>query len=114
MLPKDLQLPPDIIIEPPHLRQGQFWYKTAEPEGSPMVIEIMAVNPISYQYWEWLPTVRGMKHSVGRMIEWEAPDIEEGSEEWKMSQHSGNGQLTHRLLMGNRKGFGRHRWCRTI
>ena len=39
VLPQDLQLPPDIIIEPPHLRQGQFWYKTADPEGSPMVIE---------------------------------------------------------------------------
>ena len=85
VLPDDLQLPPNIIIEPPHLRQGQFWYKTADPEGPPMVIEIMAVNPISYQYREWLPTVRGMRHAVGRMVEWEAPDIEEGSEEWHMS-----------------------------
>ena len=25
-----------------------------------------------------------------------------------------NGQLTHRLLMGDRKGFGRNRWCRMI
>ena len=109
VLPQDLQLPPDIIIEPPHLRQGQFWYKTADPEGSPMVIEIMAVTPISYQDREWLPTVRGMRHAVGRMVEWEAPDIEEGYEEWHMSHHYDNEQLTHRLLMGDRKGFGRHR-----
>ena len=94
-LPPDLQLPPNIVIEPPHLRQGQFCHKTAEPEGSPMVIEIMSVNPISYQYREWLPTVRGMRHAVGRMVEWEAPDIEEGSEGWNMSQHYDNGQLTH-------------------
>ena len=55
-----------------------------------------------------------MRHAVGRMVEWEAPDIEKGSKEWNMSQHYNNGQLTHRLLMGDRKGFGRHRWCRTI
>ena len=73
-----------------------------------MVIEIMAVNPISYQFREWLPTVRGMRHAVGRMVEWAAPDIEEGSEEWHMSHHYDNKQLTHRLLMGDRKGFGRH------
>ena len=114
VLPQDLQLPLDIIIEPPQLRQGQFWYKTMDPERSPMVIEIMAVTPNSYQYREWLPTVRGMRHAVGRMVEWEAPDIEAGSEEWHMSHHYDNGQLTHRLLMGDRKGFGRHRWCRTI
>ena len=69
VLPHDLQLPPDIIIEPPHLRQSQFWYKTADLECSPMVIEIMAVNLISYQYREWLPTVRGMRHAIGRMVE---------------------------------------------
>ena len=84
VLPEDLQLPPVIIIDPPHLRQGKFWYKTADPEGPPMVIEIMAVNPVSYQFWEWLPTVRGMRHAVGRMVEWEAPVIEEGSEECKI------------------------------
>ena len=55
-----------------------------------------------------------MRHAVGRMGEWEAPDIEEGSEEWNMSHHYDNGQLTHRLRMGARKGFGRHRWCRMI
>ena len=47
----------------------------------------MAVNSISYQYRELLPTVRGKRHAVGRMVVWEAPDIEEGSEEWNMSQH---------------------------
>ena len=31
-----------------------------------------------------------------------------------MSQHTDNGQLTYRLLMGDRKGFGRRRWCRMI
>jgi len=102
------------MIEPPHLRQGQFWYKTTDPERSLMVIEIMNVTPVSYQYREWLPTVRGMRHAVGRMVEWEAPDIETGSEEWHTSHHYDNEQLTHRLLMGDRKGFGRHRWCRTI
>ena len=55
-----------------------------------------------------------MRHAVGRMVEWEAPDIEEGSEEWHMSHHYDNEQLTHRLLMGDRKGFRRHRWCGTI
>jgi len=114
ILPQDLQLPLDIMIEPPHLRQGQFWYKTTDPERSLMVIEIMNVTPVSYQYREWLPTVRGMRHAVGRMVEWEAPDIETGSEEWHTSHHYDNEQLTHRLLMGDRKGFGRHRWCRTI
>ena len=74
----------------------------------------MAVTPINYQYREWLPTVRGMRHVVGLMVEWEAPDIEKGSEKWNMSQHYDNGQLTHRLLIGDRKRFGRHRWCRTI
>ena len=39
VLPEDLQLPPDMIIEPPHLRQGQFWYKTADPAGSPMALK---------------------------------------------------------------------------
>ena len=68
VLPKDLQLPLDMAIESPHLRQGQFWYKTADPECSPLVIEIMAVNSISYQYREWLPTVRGMRHAVERMV----------------------------------------------
>ena len=73
----------------------------------------MAVTHISYQYREWLPTVRGMRHAIGRMVEWEAPDIEESSEVWNMSPHD-HGQLTHRLLMGDRKGFGRNRWCRMI
>ena len=77
-----------------------------------MVIEIMAVTPINYQYREWLPTVRGMRHAV-RMVEWEAPDIEESSEVWNITPHD-NGQLTHRLLMGDCKGFGRNRWCRMI
>ena len=31
-----------------------------------------------------------------------------------MSQHSDNGQLTHCLLIGYRKEFGRRRWCRMI
>ena len=101
-------------IEPPHLRPGQFWYKTVDIAGPPLVIEIMAVDAISYQYREWLPTVQGMRHAVGRMVEWEAPFIDAGSEEWKISPHTDNGQLTHRLLMGDRKGFGRRRWCRMI
>ena len=55
-----------------------------------------------------------MRHAVGRMVEWEATRIDEGSEEWERSQYTDNGQLTHRLLMGDRKGFGRRRWCRMI
>ena len=90
------------------------WYKTVDLERPPLVIEIMAVNTTSYQYREWLPTVQGMRHAVGRMVEWEAPTLDAGLEEWKMSHNSDNGQLTHRLLMGDRKGFGRQRWCRTI
>ena len=31
-----------------------------------------------------------------------------------MSQRTDNGQLTYRLLMGDRKGFGRRRRCRMI
>jgi hypothetical protein len=55
-----------------------------------------------------------MRHAVARMVEWEAPPIDEGSEEWKISQHTDNGQLTHRLLMGDRKEIGWRRWCRMI
>jgi hypothetical protein len=92
-------------IETRPLRQGQFWYKTVDLERLPLIVKIMAVNATSYQYREWLPTVQGMRHAVGRMVEWEAPTIDEGLEEWRISQHSDNGQLTHRLLMGERKGF---------
>ena len=53
-----------------------------------MVIEKMAVTSINYQSREWLPTVRGMRHAVDRMVEWEAPDIEESSEEWNTSHAS--------------------------
>ena len=65
VLPPDLHLPMDITIEPPHLRQGQFGYKATDQDGSLMVIEIMAVMHSSYQYREWLPTVRGMRHAIG-------------------------------------------------
>ena len=60
LLPQALQLPTDMEIEPPQLRQGQFWYKTVDIAGPPLVIEIMAVDATSYQYREWLPTVQGM------------------------------------------------------
>jgi hypothetical protein len=114
LLPQDLQLPIDIEIERPHMRPGQFWYKTVDIAGPPLVIEIMAVDAISYQYREWLPTVQGIRNAVGRMVEWEAPPIDEGLEEWKISQRTDIVQLTHRLLTGDRKGFGRRRWCRMI
>ena len=52
--------------------------------------------------------------AVGRQVEWEAPRIDSRSEEWAETTYSDNEQLTHRLLMGDRKGFGRQRWCRTI
>jgi hypothetical protein len=72
-------------IEPPYLRQGRFWYKTVDIKRPPLVIEIMAVNETSYQYREWSPTVQGMRNAVGRRVEFEAPTIDEGSEEWKMA-----------------------------
>jgi hypothetical protein len=98
LLPLDLQLPSDMEIEPPHLRQGRFWYKTVDIAGPPLFIKIMTVDATSYQYREWLPTVQGMRHAVCRMVEWEAPLIDAGSEEWEISQHTDNGQLTHRVL----------------
>ena len=59
-------------ILPPSLQQGQFWYKTDEADQTLQVIEIMEVTPEMYHYREWRPTVQGMRHAVGRQVEWAA------------------------------------------
>ena len=73
------------------------------------VIEIMEVQETRYQYRVWLDAVPGMRHAVGRLVVWEAPQINVRSEEWGMARLVDTKQLTHRLLMGERKGFGRRR-----
>jgi hypothetical protein len=55
-----------------------------------------------------------MRHAVGRLVVWEAPQINIRSVEWGVAKLEGTNQLTHRLLMGERKGFVRRRWSRTI
>jgi hypothetical protein len=55
-----------------------------------------------------------MRHAVGRSVVWEAPQISVCSEEWVMARLADTDQLTHRLLMGKRKGFGRQRWSCNI
>jgi hypothetical protein len=64
-------------ILPPFLQQGQFWYKTDEADQTLQVIEIMEVTPETYHYREWRPTVQGMRHAVGRQVEW-AASLSEG------------------------------------
>jgi hypothetical protein len=51
----------------------------------------MAVNETNYQYREWLPMIQGIRNAVGRQVEWEAPNIDEGSEEWMIAPYSDNG-----------------------
>ena len=109
-----LTLPPGLTIEPPLLRQGQFWYRTDCLNGITTVIEIMSVSPTQYQYREWSPTVQGMRNEIGRQVEWTAVDIATQAEKWSEGQVHQLGNLTHRLLMGERSGFGSNRWCRTI
>ena len=43
-----------------------------------------------------------------------AADIATQAEQWSEGQMHQLGNLTHRLLMGERSGFGSNRWCRTI
>ena len=78
------------------------------------VIEIMEVQETGYQYRVWHDAVPGMRHAVGRSVVWEAPQINVRSEEWGMARLVDTKQLTHRLLMSERKGFGRQHWSRTI
>ena len=42
----------------------------------------MEVTAEEYHYREWRPTVQGMRHAVGRKVEWTAPSIEVQSERW--------------------------------
>ena len=58
----------------------------------------MEVQETGYQYRVWHDAVPGMRH---------APQINVSSEEWGMARLVDTKQLTHRLLMGERKGFGR-------
>jgi hypothetical protein len=114
VLPPGLHVPGNMEIEPPYLRQGRFWYKAVAADSMIQVIEIMEVQETRYQYRVWHDAVPGMRHAVGRSVVWEAPQINVSSEEWGMARLVDTNQLTHRLLMGERKGFGRRRWSRTI
>jgi len=82
VLPPGLHVPGNMAIEPPYLRQGQFWYKAGAVDGMIQVIEIMEVQETRYQYRVWLDAVPGMRHAVGRLVVWEAPQINVRSEEW--------------------------------
>ena len=55
-----------------------------------------------------------MRHAVGRQVEWAAPSIEVQSERWRTQGQHTMSNLTHRVLMGARTGFGQNRWSRTI
>ena len=101
-------------ILPPLIQQGHFWYKTDETGQTLQVIEIMEVKAEEYHYREWHPTVQGMRHAVGRQVEWAAPSSEEQSERWRTQGQHTMSNLTHRVLMGARTGFGQNRWSRTI
>ena len=107
-------LPTDMEILPPILQQGQFWYKTNDFNQPPQVIEIMEVTSEAYHYRVWRPTVQGMRHAVGRQVEWTAPSITAQSERWSIQGQPTVCSLTHRVLLGARKGFGQNRWSRTI
>jgi hypothetical protein len=74
----------------------------------------MNVTPTHYQYREWAPTVQGMRNAVGRQVEWTAAYITTQAEQWVEGQVQQLENLTHRLLMRERKRFGSNRWCRTI
>ena len=53
------------------------------------VIEIMEVTTATYHYREWRPTVQGMRHAVGRQVEWAASLSEGQSERWSsQGQHT--------------------------
>ena len=80
-------------------------------DSTTQVTEIMVVQETGYQYREWQAAVPGMRHAVGKQVVWKVPHINLCSEEWVMARPSDTDQLTHRLLMGERKGFGRKRWC---
>ena len=62
-----------MAIEPPYLRQGQFWYKAVAADSMFQVIEIMEVQETRYQYRVWHAAVPGIRHAVGRSVVWEAP-----------------------------------------
>ena len=74
----------------------------------------MEVTAEEYHYREWRPTVQGMRHAVGRQVKWAAPSIEGQSEQWRTQGQHTMSNLTHRVLMGARTGFGQSRWSRTI
>ena len=80
----------------------------------PAAIEIMEVTVEEYHYREWRPTVQGMRHAVGCQVEWAAPSIEIQSERWRTQGQQAMSSLTHRVLMGARKGFSQNRRSRTI
>jgi hypothetical protein len=55
-----------------------------------------------------------MRNAVKRQVEWAAPPIEIQTEVWVEEGSPTRRSLTHRLLMGDRKGFGQLRWSRNI
>ena len=55
-----------------------------------------------------------MRHAVGRQVEWAASLSEGQSERWSSQGQHTLSNLTHRVLMGARTGFGQTRWSRTI
>ena len=93
-------LPAEMEILPLFLQQVQFWYKTDEADQTLQVIEIMEVTAEKYHYREWHPTVQGMRHAVGRQVEWAAPSNEEQSERWRTQGQHTMSNLTHWVLMG--------------
>ena len=98
-----------MMIRPPYLHQGQFWYKADGPHGSLTVLEIMLVTSNRFQYRVWHPMVKGMCNTVGRHVEWRAPYSTVHSENWYEGIDNALTVLTHRLLMGGIVGFRKQR-----
>ena len=99
-----------LMVSPPTLRQGQFWYHQGESTEQTTVVEIMQVEQDEFHYRTWTPTVKGMHNTVRRSVEWQGPNPAQGSDLWHRGDHSDCARLTHRLLMGRRHEFGQARW----
>jgi hypothetical protein len=101
-------LPTKMEILPLILQQGQLLYKTNDSDQTLQAIEFMEVIAEEYHERECHPTVQGMRHAVGRQVEWAAPSIEVQSERWSTQGQHTIRSLTHRVLMGARNGFGQN------
>jgi len=101
--------PRDMQVQPPRVRQGQFWYKMNGRYGTRTDIEVMATFQRSFEYRTWKPTVEGMITTVGRKVEWTAPLLQSQGDCWEEGDRMELQQLSHRILAGSRQGAGSQR-----